>query len=129
MNYIANKTITEINPDDYDFLFIPGGKPGGAPSVIRQINKAREIAKSFFDKNKPVAAICHGPWLLADAGVIKNRKLTSYWGDGVPETIKDAGGKWVDESVIRDGNLVTSRWPMDISAFLREVMIMLNELE
>ena len=126
--YIANKTIDEIDPDDYDFLFVPGGKPGGAPSVIRKNKKAQEIAQSFFAKNKPVAAICHGPWLLADAGVIRNRKLTSYWGDGVPESIKDAGGIWVDEPAVRDGNLVTSRWPMDLSAFSRELMGMLNEL-
>ena len=123
---IANKTINEIDPDKYDLLLIPGGSPKGAPAEIRKNNKARDIARSFFKKNKPVAAICHGPWLLADADLVRGRKLTSYWGDGVPETIKKAGGDWVDEPVVRDGNLVTSRWPMDISDFLRELMRMVG---
>lgn len=119
---IANKAIDDINPDDYDLLIIPGGTPEGAPSTIRKNEKAQDIARSFFRKNKPVAAICHGPWLLADAGLVKGRKLTSYWKDGVPETIRAAGGEWLDQSVVRDGNLVTSRWPMDIADFNREIM-------
>ncbi len=123
---IANKTIDEINPDEYDFLLIPGGSPHGAPSQIRKNQKARMIAQSFFKKNKPVAAICHGPWLLADADLVRGRKLTSYWGDGVPETIKKAGGEWIDQPVVHDKNLVTSRWPMDIAAFNREIMKMLS---
>lgn len=119
---IANKTIDEINPDDYDLLFIPGGKPDGAPATVRKIKKAQEIAQSFFAKDKPVAAICHGSWLLAEADVVRGRKVTSFWGDGVPEDLKKAGAKWVDEPVVRDGNLVTSRWPMDLAAFIREMM-------
>jgi protease I len=119
---MANKTIDEINPDEYHLLVIPGGSPEGAPSAIRKNKKAQDIARSFFQKNKPVAAICHGPWLLADAGLVRGRKLTSYWEDGVPETIKAAGGEWTDQPVVRDGNLVTSRWPMDIAAFNRELM-------
>jgi protease I len=119
---IANKTIDEINPDDYDLLIIPGGSPNGAPATIRSNKKAQAIAQSFFRNNKPVAAICHGPWLLADADLVRGRKLTSYWKDGVPETIKAAGGEWLDEPVVRDGNLVTSRWPMDLAVFNREMM-------
>jgi len=119
---IANKTIDAIDPDDYDLLIIPGGSPEGAPSAIRKNRKAQEIARSFFQKNKPVAAICHGPWLLADAGLVQGRKLTSYWKDGVPETIRAAGGEWLDQPVVRDGNLVTSRWPMDLAEFNRELM-------
>jgi protease I len=121
---IANKTIDEIDPNDYDLLLIPGGSPEGAPSTIRSNKKAQEIARSFFLKEKPVAAICHGPWLLADADLVRGRRLTSYWKDKVPETIKAAGGEWVDEPVVRDRNLVTSRWPMDIAAFNREIMKM-----
>jgi DJ-1/PfpI family protein len=71
--------------------------------------------------NKPVASICHGPWTLASAGVVKGRRLTSYWHDGVPEDVKAAGGKWEDAEVVVDGKLVTSRWPMDLPAFMREV--------
>jgi protease I len=119
---IANKTIEDIDPDDYDLLIIPGGSPNGAPATIRTNKKAQAIARSFFVKKKPVAAICHGPWLLADADLVRGRTLTSYWKDGVPETIRAAGGVWVDQPVVRDGNLVTSRWPMDIAAFNREVM-------
>lgn len=114
--------IDEVNPDDYDLLLITGGSPEGAPAVVRKNKRALEITKSFFAKNKPVGSICHGPWTLADAGVIKGRKLTSYWHDGVPEDVKKAGGKWEDKEVVVDGNLVTSRWPLDLPNFMREVI-------
>lgn len=119
---VANKTIEEIDPDEYDLLVIPGGTPQGAPTTVRRNKHAVKIAQSFFAKNKPVAAICHGPYLLVSADLVKGRKLTSYWGDGVPEEITQAGGKWEDKDVVVDGNLVTSRWPMDIAAFTREMM-------
>lgn len=119
---MPDKTINQVNPDDYDLLLIPGGSPDGAPATVRKIKKAQEITKSFFLKNKPVASICHGPWLLSDAGVIKGRHLTSFWHDGVPEDVKKAGGKWVDKEVVVDRNLVTSRYPMDLPYFMREVM-------
>jgi protease I len=115
-------TIDKVNPDDYDLLIIPGGSPDGAPSTVRKITKAQDIAKSFFAKNKPVAAICHGPYTLISAGLVKGRHLTSYWHDGVPEEIKKGGGIWVDKEVVRDGNLVSSRWPMDLPAFMGEVI-------
>lgn len=121
--------IDEVNPDDFDFLYIPGGAPDGAPATVRKIKKAQEIVKSFFAKNKPVAAMCHGPWTLVDANLVKDRHLTSYWHDGVPEEIKKAGGIWEDKEVVVDGNLVTSRWPMDLPAFMREVMKMLKKNE
>ena len=120
-------TIAEVNPDDYDLLIIPGGSPTGAPATVRKIKKAQEIAKSFWAKNKPVASICHGPWLLADADVIKGKHLTSYWHDGVPEDVKKAGGIWEDKEVVVDGNLVTSRWPMDLPHFCREVMKLIKK--
>ncbi len=115
-------TIAEADPDDYDLLLIPGGFPDGAPATVRKIKKAQQITKSFFDKNKVVASICHGPWTLASSDGIKNRRLTSYWHAGVPESIKAAGGKWEDKEVVVDGNLVTSRWPMDLPAFMRETL-------
>lgn len=117
-----NLTIDEVNPDAYDLLLIPGGFPDGAPATVRKTKRALEITRSFFAKNKPVASICHGPWTLADAGVIQGRHLTSYWHDGVPEDIQQAGGIWEDHDVVVDGNLVTSRWPMDLAAFNREMM-------
>lgn len=124
---MANKTIDEIDPDDYNLLVIPGGTPQGAPSTVRKSKHAIKIAKSFFAKNKPVAAICHGPYLLVSADLVRGRKLTSYWGDGVPEEITEAGGNWQDKDVVVDGNLVTSRWPMDIAAFTRQMMKMVEK--
>ncbi|MDQ4490406.1 type 1 glutamine amidotransferase domain-containing protein [Sinomonas sp. ASV486] len=124
---MANKSIDEIDPDGYDLLVIPGGKPHGAPTTVRNNSHAREIARSFFAKDKPVAAICHGPYLLVSAGVVEGRRLTSYWGDGVPEEITAAGGQWEDADVVIDGNLVTSRWPMDIAAFSREMMKLVSD--
>ena len=115
-------TIDQVNPDKYGLLLIPGGSPSGAPAEVRKIKKAREITKSFFEKNKPVGSICHGPWLLSDADVVKGRHLTSYWHDGVPESVKEAGGIWEDKDVVVDGNLVTSRYPMDLPAFMRELV-------
>jgi protease I len=115
-------TIDRVNPDDYDLLILPGGAPDGAPSTVRNIAKAQEIAKSFFAKNKPVAAICHGPYTLISAGLVKGRHLASYWHDGVPEEIRKGGGIWEDKDVVVDGNLVTSRWPMDLPAFMREII-------
>ncbi len=123
---MPEKTIDEVNPDDYDLLLIPGGSPDGAPAV-RKIEKAREITRSFFAKNKNVASICHGPWTLADAGVVKDRRLTSFWHDGVPEAVKKAGGKWEDKEVVVDGNLVTSRYPMDLPFFCRQMMKLVNK--
>lgn len=120
------KTIKDVNADDYDLLFIPGGYPDGAPATVRQMSQAQEITQSFFRKNKPVASICHGPWTLASANVIKGRHLTSYWHDGVPEDIKAAGGIWEDKEVVADGNLVTSRFPPDLPAFMREVVRMID---
>lgn len=114
--------IDEVNPDDYDLLIIPGGFPDGAPATVRGIAAAQEIARSFFAKNKPVASICHGPWLLVSADLVRGRRLTSYWHDGVPEEIRGAGGLWEDAPVVVDGNLVTSRWPADLAAFTAETM-------
>jgi protease I len=121
-----DKTIDDVNPDEYDLLIIPGGSPDGAPATVRKIKKAQDIAKSFFAKNKPVASICHGPWTLASADVVRGRHLTSYWHDGVPEDVKAAGGIWEDKDVVLDGNLVTSRYPMDLPVFMREVMKMVK---
>lgn len=125
----VDKTIAEVNPDDYDVLFIPGGHPDGAPTTVRKIKKAQEITKSFFARNKLVAAICHGPYTLVSADVVRGRRLTSYWRDGVPEEIKAAGGTYEDKEVVVDGTLVTSRWPPDLPAFMRELMGLINSLK
>ncbi len=121
------KTIAEVDPDAYDLLLVPGGFPDGAPATVRKIKKAQDIARSFIEKKKPVAAICHGPWLLVSADVIRGRHVTGFWEDGVPEEIKAAGGIYEDKEVVVDGNLVTSRWPQDLPAFVREMVRMIRK--
>jgi len=120
-------TMDEVDPQLYDLLLIPGGDPQGAPTTVRNSVKAQEIARAFFAAGKPVAAICHGPYLLVSAGLVAGRRLTSFWGDGAPDEIIAAGGIYVDEDVVVDGNLITSRWPMDLPAFMQEVMRALRE--
>ncbi|UCG78600.1 MAG: type 1 glutamine amidotransferase [Nitrospirota bacterium] len=113
----ANRELKDIDPAKYDVLILPGGK---APAVIRKEQKALDIAKHFFDEEKPVAAICHGPQTLISAGLIKGRHATSY--RSVAQEMKDAGVKYEDREVVVDGNLITSRQPSDIPAFMRELM-------
>jgi len=113
----VDKTLKEVTPDDYDILILPGGK---APESIRKEKDALEIAKNFFQKNKPVSAICHGPQTLISAGLLKGRHVTCY--KSVAKEIKDAGALYEDKEVVVDGNLVTSRQPSDLPAFLKETM-------
>ena len=123
------KTFDEVKPEDYDILLIPGGSPDGAPATVRKDARAQVIARAFFKSNKPVSSICHGPWLLASADLVKGRKLTSYWYDGVPEDIKKAGGIYQDSEVVVDGNLVTSRYPGDLPAFMRETIQAIHKIK
>lgn len=118
--------IDDVDPKAYDLLFVPGGFPDGAPATVRDIPHARRVAASFLADGKPVAAICHGPWLLAAADAVRGRRMTSYWHDGVPEDVRAAGGLWEDAEVVVDGNLVTSRWPADLPAFTRAMMAQLR---
>jgi protease I len=113
----VDKTLKEVTPDDYDILILPGGK---APETIRKEKDALEIAKNFFQKNKPVSAICHGPQTLISAGLLKGRRATCY--KSVAKEMKDAGVLYEDKEVVVDGNLVTSRQPSDLPAFLKETM-------
>jgi protease I len=121
-------TIDEVDPRNYDLLYIPGGHPNGAPTTVRNSAGAQAVARPFFEAAKPVAAICHGPYLLVSANLVAGRRLTSFWGDGVPDEIRAAGGIYVDQDVVVDGKLVTSRWPMDLPAFMREVMRVLKNV-
>jgi len=113
----VDKTLKEVTPDDYDILILPGGK---APETIRKEKDALGIAKNFFQKNKPVSAICHGPQTLISAGLLKGRRATCY--KSVAKEMKDAGALYEDKEVVVDGNLVTSRQPSDLPAFLKETM-------
>jgi protease I len=113
----VDKTLDEVNPDDYAILVLPGGK---APATVRKEPKALEIARRFFAHGKPVAAICHGPQLLISAGLLKGRRATCYVSVG--DELKAAGALYEDREVVVDANLVTSRQPADLPAFMRETM-------
>ena len=123
------KTFDEVNPEDYDILILPGGLAEGAPTTVRNHPLARSFAKGFMSADRPVAAICHGPYTLISAGVVKGRRMTSFWGDGVPKELMDAGAQYVDSEVVVDGNLITSRHPGDLPAFMREVMKVVHRLQ
>ena len=110
-------TLNEINPVDYDLLILPGGK---APEALRKDEDALKIAKHFFQHNKPVSAICHGPQVLITAGLLKGRHATCY--RSVAQELKDSGAVYEDREVVVDGNLVTSRQPADLPAFMRETV-------
>jgi len=112
-----DKTLKELNPDDYDLLLLPGGK---APEAIRKEKDALEIAKHFFQQSKPVSAICHGPQILITADLLRGRHATCY--KSVAQELKESGAIYEDTEVVVDGNLVTSRQPSDLPAFLRETI-------
>ncbi|BCS54823.1 type 1 glutamine amidotransferase domain-containing protein [Geobacter sp. SVR] len=113
----VNRALDSVNPDEYGLLVLPGGK---APQKVRQEPKALEIARSFFERKKPVAAICHGPQILISAGVIRGRRATCY--KEVAGELREAGVQYEDSPVVVDGNLVTSREPADLPDFLRETL-------
>lgn len=108
----ADLTFTEARPEDYDLLLIPGG---GSPENLRIDDDAVAFTKSFMESGKPVAAICHGPQLLISAKSIDGRKLTSV--NKIRDDLKNAGGNYVDEALVEDGNLITSRTPADLDVF------------
>ena len=117
----VDKTLDEVDPDDYAILVLPGGR---APAVLRKEAQALEIARSFFTGGKPVAAICHGPQILISAGLVKGRRATCY--KSMAAELKEAGAFYEDREVVVDANLVTSRQPADFPAFLRETMKLLG---
>lgn len=106
-------TIDKAKPDEFDALLLPGGVMN--PDQLRMNPKAVHFARAFFDAHKPIAAICHGPWLLVEAGIVKGRTLTSW--PSLKTDIINAGGKWVDQDVVSEQGLITSRKPADIPAF------------
>jgi protease I len=108
----VNMTASEPDPETYDLLLIPGGR---SPASLRKHPDIVSLVKEFFDSGRPVAAICHGPQLLAAAGLLLGRKITGY--HKVKQEMLDAGADFVDEPVVVDGNLITSREPKDIPLF------------
>jgi protease I len=109
----VDKTVDQANADDYDGLVLPGGVAN--PDALRTHEPAVRFVRSFFEQGKPVAAICHAPWTLVEADVVRDRTLTSW--PSLETDIRNAGGNWVDEEVHVDGGLVTSRKPADLDAF------------
>ena len=111
----ANRALAEIRPEEYDALLLPGGQ---APAALRKDARALALVRHFFAAGKPVAAICHGPQVLISAGVLAGRTATAY--RSVAPELTAAGAHYRDAEVVVDGNLVTSRTPADLPAFLRE---------
>lgn len=109
----VDRTVEEVDPSDYDALMIPGGV--GNPDQLRGDENMVAFVRGFFEQGKPVAAICHAPWLLVEAGVVRGREVTSW--PTLQTDIRNAGGEWVDREVVVDNGLVTSRKPDDIPAF------------
>jgi protease I len=110
--------LVRANPDEYDALVLPGGVMN--PDRLRTNETALGFIRSFFEAQKPVGAICHGPWTLIEAGVAKGRTMTSY--HSIQTDLKNAGAKWVDREVVVDKGLVTSRDPGDLPAFSRKLV-------
>jgi protease I len=114
----VDKTVEEARADDYDALVIPGGV--GNPDTMRTDENAVQLVRDFFEQQKPVGVICHGPWMLVEAGVVRGRKVTSW--PSLQTDIRNAGGEWVDEQVVVDHGLVTSRKPDDLPAFNEKIV-------
>jgi protease I len=114
----VDRTVEDVSVGDYDALVIPGGV--GNPDTMRSDENAVRFVREFSESGKPMAVICHGPWMLVEADVVRDRKLTSFW--SIKTDVKNAGGNWVDEEVVVDGNLVTSRNPDDIPAFNEKLL-------
>jgi protease I len=116
--FTVEKTFSEVSANEYDGLIVPGGTVGA--DNLRGSEEAVSFVRSFFEKAKPVGAICHGPWKLVEAGVVKGRTLTSY--PTLQTDIRNAGGNWVDEEVVVDEGLVSSRNPDDLPAFCSKIV-------
>jgi protease I len=114
----VDRTIDEVRARDYDGLLIPGGFIN--PDLLRQSAKARDLVREFDNQGKPIATLCHGPWLLASSGLADGRALTSW--PGVRDDMVNAGATWLDQEVVRDENWLTSRGPQDMVPFVREMI-------
>jgi protease I len=114
----VDMSLDSAQPEDFDAILLPGGVIN--PDKLRMLPEAVAFAKAFFDAGKPVASICHGPWTILEAGAARGRRLTSW--PSLKTDLKNAGAEWVDQEVVVDQGLVTSRKPDDLPAFNREVI-------
>ena len=119
----VDKTVKDADASEYDGLVLPGGVVN--PDVLRMDSKAMAFVASFFEQGKPVGAICHGPWALVETGVVKGRTVTSW--PSLKTDIENAGGTWVDEQIVIDRGLFTSRKPDDLPAFCEKLVEELAE--
>ena len=119
----VDKALDQANPGDYDALVLPGGVIN--PDHLRMDPKAVSFVKEFAESGKPVAAICHGPWMLVEAGVVERKTMTSW--PSVKTDLQNAGANWVDQPVVEDGNIITSRKPDDIPAFSKKIIEVLAD--
>ncbi|HYW31024.1 MAG TPA: type 1 glutamine amidotransferase domain-containing protein [Gemmatimonas sp.] len=109
----VDRSIDDVDCDDYDALFIPGGFM--SPDLLRQSDRVLRFVQAFDRANKPIASICHGPWVLISAGRVGGRRMTSW--PGIRDDLQNAGALWENKAVVRDGNLITSRSPLDLLQF------------
>ncbi|MGZ8415251.1 MAG: type 1 glutamine amidotransferase domain-containing protein, partial [Gemmatirosa sp.] len=114
----VDRTVFTADADTYDGLHIPGGFIN--PDFLRQSEDALEFVRAFEAEHKPISTICHGPWVLVSAGLVRGRRLTSW--PGIKDDVRNAGGEWVDAEVVRDGNWVSSRGPQDLHAFDKAIV-------
>jgi deglycase len=119
----VDRTLDSVHADEFDAILLPGGAMNA--DALRMERKAQELVRHASEANKPIAVICHGPWLLVSAGLLQGRKMTSYF--TIQDDIKNAGATWTDEQVVRDKNWVSSRKPDDIPAFNREMLSLFSE--
>jgi protease I len=116
--FAVDRTVDDVSVDEYDGLVLPGGV--GNPDTLRTNEEAVAFVREFVESGKPVGVICHGPWTLVEADVLRGRTLTSW--PSVETDIRNAGGSWVDEEVVTDGNITSSRNPDDLPAFCRTIV-------
>lgn len=121
--FTVDKLVEDVSAEDYNGLILPGGVLN--PDSLRMDQKAVQFVRDFFAQHKPVAAICHGPWMLVEANVLEGRTVTSF--PSIKTDILNAGAQWVDEEVVCDQGLVTSRSPDDMEAFCKKVVEELRE--
>ena len=122
-SFPVDLTFEQANPDDFDAVLLPGGAINA--DTLRMEPKAQAFVKAINQSNRPVAVICHAPWLLVSAGCVQGRKLTSYY--TIQDDVRNAGGNWVDEQMVRDHNWVSSRSPDDLPAFNQGMVSLFSE--